>query len=251
MGGGGLKPGTRVVARRDFAPTVDDEMEMREGEDLIALYREENWLFVSRGAGKDEGFVPAAYVRLPACSSSEDGSSGGEEKAKGLGSPLAAAKVSSFLASLEGKAAVEEERFPRRFLGRCLAQFPFAGSNSDDLSVTPGQLLQLLNDDDPSWLWVRCEASGREGFVPANYVSRIQHSPPAADADQPTEPRVELRVREDFSDGSTRLSKGDWVLASARPDTLSLPRVPVFCPRTRSSAALPSRMLVIPPSTLL
>uniref|UniRef100_A0A914VNI9 SH3 domain-containing protein n=1 Tax=Plectus sambesii TaxID=2011161 RepID=A0A914VNI9_9BILA len=60
---GSFPPYTTTRITCDFEATVDDEIAVRKEDIVIALYKEEDWLYVVRQDRK-QGFVPAIYCEL-------------------------------------------------------------------------------------------------------------------------------------------------------------------------------------------
>ncbi|VDL67111.1 unnamed protein product [Nippostrongylus brasiliensis] len=58
-----IKPFTLGRMRRNFKATVADEVSMKKGSEVKALYREDEWLYVHGNDGK-RGFVPQTYCTL-------------------------------------------------------------------------------------------------------------------------------------------------------------------------------------------
>lgn len=81
-------------------------------------------------------------------------------------------------------------------LGKML--YPFAGDGPDQLNVSEGIQVTIL-EDDGAWMTVRT-STGAEGIVPTSYVERIASAPPAPAFELPARPvsrPVELPARED------------------------------------------------------
>lgn len=49
------------------------------------------------------------------------------------------------------------------------AKFAYEPQNPDELKMEPGDVLYVLNKDDPNW-W-KCKIEERQGLVPANYIT--------------------------------------------------------------------------------
>jgi len=50
--------------------------------------------------------------------------------------------------------------------------YTFAAENETDLTFSEGDIINVLDDTDPSGWW-KGEFNGYEGFFPCNYVERI------------------------------------------------------------------------------
>ncbi len=51
--------------------------------------------------------------------------------------------------------------------------FDYNAKNENDVSVSSNEVVNLLNDSDPEWLWVRTEY-GKEGFIPRTHVVNLR-----------------------------------------------------------------------------
>lgn len=52
-----------------------------------------------------------------------------------------------------------------------VALFDYTQRTSEDLSFRKGERLEILNDQDGDWWQARSLDSGREGYIPSNYVA--------------------------------------------------------------------------------
>ena len=59
--------------------------------------------------------------------------------------------------------------------GVAVARYAFTPCCEDDVGLTPGEWLLLLNTHDPDWAWVR-KKNDSEGFVPKAYISVLGES---------------------------------------------------------------------------
>lgn len=57
----GLSPDSKMVVLHDFTPCVDDELEVRRGQCVNILYRENDWVYVIGQDTRQEGFIPHSY----------------------------------------------------------------------------------------------------------------------------------------------------------------------------------------------
>lgn len=53
---------------------------------------------------------------------------------------------------------------------RCYSRYNFAGDRPGELKLEVGQQVQVLNDSDQDWFFVRDPASAHEGVVPSSYL---------------------------------------------------------------------------------
>ncbi|CAB0038196.1 unnamed protein product [Trichogramma brassicae] len=57
----GLSPDSKMVIIHDFTPCVDDELQVKRGQIVNVLYRENDWVYVIAADTRMEGFVPHSY----------------------------------------------------------------------------------------------------------------------------------------------------------------------------------------------
>ncbi|KAL0266475.1 UNVERIFIED_CONTAM: hypothetical protein PYX00_008995 [Menopon gallinae] len=57
----GLSPDSKMVILHDFTPCVDDELEVKRGQIVNILYRENDWVYVIAQDTRQEGFIPHSY----------------------------------------------------------------------------------------------------------------------------------------------------------------------------------------------
>lgn len=57
----GLSPDSKMVVLHDFTPCVDDELEVKRGQIVNILYRENDWVYVIGEDSRQEGFIPYSY----------------------------------------------------------------------------------------------------------------------------------------------------------------------------------------------
>lgn len=53
---------------------------------------------------------------------------------------------------------------------RCYSRYDFAGDRQGEIPLIVGQQVQVLNDSDQDWFFVRDPASTHEGVVPSSYL---------------------------------------------------------------------------------
>lgn len=61
-----LKPNTKIFVTNDFEPTVDDEIGVKKGEIVVAMYKDQDWVYVVKNSdvGVKEGFIPRMYCSV-------------------------------------------------------------------------------------------------------------------------------------------------------------------------------------------
>ena len=52
-----------------------------------------------------------------------------------------------------------------------VALFDYQARTEDDLTFSKGEALEILNNQDGDWWLARALSSGKEGYVPSNYVA--------------------------------------------------------------------------------
>jgi len=69
----------------------------------------------------------------------------------------------------ESSSQPEIHPFFKDSYGKFIVLYSYHGQDENDLSVERGQLVTVLNKDDPEWFWVQ-RPDGPEGFVPAGFI---------------------------------------------------------------------------------
>lgn len=73
----------------------------------------------------------------------------------------------------ENEQTTKEEHFERKPSGHYFVLYSYVAVDENDVHVRRGDLLTVLNRDDPNWFWV-LKGNGQEGFVPANFVCPLE-----------------------------------------------------------------------------
>ena len=55
-----------------------------------------------------------------------------------------------------------------------IALYDYEARTAEDLSFRKGDRLQVINNQDGDWWQARSLASGREGYIPSNYVAPME-----------------------------------------------------------------------------
>ncbi|VDL73358.1 unnamed protein product [Nippostrongylus brasiliensis] len=237
-----LKAKTSLVSaaklkRATAANLVADEVSMKKGSEVKALYREDEWLYVHGNDGK-RGFVPQTY-----CTLTMDRGHGEilgsmkkkKEKAKeeeigrkrdGMGNDLLELRqkfsVGSHLRKRNGelliRASFQEE------IGKATVRRHYFATRKSDVSVRRGEEVSVLNIDDLDWTFVRTRY-GREGFVPANYLDSSFSNTMARRMSSESQ---HLLVIEDFygqHDMDISVKEGEWIRVISSQDYISPPSI--------------------------
>ncbi|XP_034653191.1 SH3 domain-containing protein Dlish [Drosophila subobscura] len=188
----GLSPDSKMVVLHDFTPCVDDELEVKRGQLVNILYRENDWVYVIGQDSRQEGFIPFSYCapcntqlaelavkkKLPREHCPEQPI---EENMPLLGTenkldvlcdePPPAANPIAASNNIENSLHVEPECTPfiKEPSGRCIVLYTFIARDENDLSVERGEFVTVLNREDPDWFWIM-RSDGQEGFVPAGFI---------------------------------------------------------------------------------
>ena len=54
---------------------------------------------------------------------------------------------------------------------QCVALYDYDARSDDDLSFRKGETLEILNSKDGDWWFARSPVTGKEGYLPSNYVA--------------------------------------------------------------------------------
>lgn len=200
----GLSPDSKMVVLHDFTPCVDDELEVKRGQIVNILYRENDWVYVIGQDTRQEGFIPYSYCapyntqladmaikkKLPRDQSIPNdltdgvtdgapelidetgtvglgttGSGGGGGGGSGSGGLQSPLKHSQ--ASLSSEP--DFLPFAKDPSGRYIVLYTFIARDENDVSVERGEFVTVLNREDPDWFWI-VRSDGQEGFIPSGFV---------------------------------------------------------------------------------
>uniref|UniRef100_A0A6B2EH11 Putative sorbin and sh3 domain-containing protein n=1 Tax=Phlebotomus kandelakii TaxID=1109342 RepID=A0A6B2EH11_9DIPT len=187
----GLSPDSKMVVMHDFTPCVDDELEVKRGQIVNILYRENDWVYVIGQDTRQEGFIPHSYCapfntqladlaikkKLP-----RDQVVGFTTVEINEGAPEIATELMDdstpglmgLQASLKhSQASLSSEPdflpFAKDPSGRYIVLYTFIARDENDVSVERGEFVTVLNREDPDWFWI-VRSDGQEGFIPSGFV---------------------------------------------------------------------------------
>lgn len=63
--------------------------------------------------------------------------------------------------------------FTKHDTDRLTVLFDYDAQDENDVTIRSNDMVTLLNDEDPDWLWVRCD-DGAEGFIPRTYAINLE-----------------------------------------------------------------------------
>ena len=52
-----------------------------------------------------------------------------------------------------------------------VGKYDYDSRTDDDLSFKKGELLYIISTDEGDWWFARCKDTGKEGYIPSNYVA--------------------------------------------------------------------------------
>lgn len=204
----GLSPDSKMVVLHDFTPCVDDELEVKRGQIVNILYRENDWVYVIGLDTRQEGFIPHSYCtpydsqlaemaikkKLPRNSGCNNML---QSDASHDCDPITDFSESCLADTLEKKlpttaaisgttnaivtsasppnsinACSEPDMlmpFAKDPSGRFIVLYTFIARDENDVSVERGEFVTVLNREDPDWYWI-VRNDGQEGFIPSGFV---------------------------------------------------------------------------------
>lgn len=200
----GLSADSKVVVLHDFTPCVDDELEVRRGQIVNVLYQENDWVYVIASETGNEGFIPHSYCapygsqlgdlaltvrhkKLPRGADDEllDQASSRGTHSVDSGQQSDAESFGPTATSSQEQQQQQRSRMPsgpapgaplpdvhpffKDPAGRYVVLYTFVARDENDVSVERGELVTVLNREDPDWFWV-LRSDGQEGFVPSAFV---------------------------------------------------------------------------------
>lgn len=169
-----------MVVLHDFTPCVDDELEVKRGQIVNILYRENDWVYIIGQDTRQEGFIPHSYCapynthladlaikkKLPRNSS-----------VPGVVDEMENHQINDIVGLQNNlkhsQASLNSEPdylpFSKDPSGRYIVLYTFIARDENDVSVERGEFVTVLNKEDPDWYWI-VRTDGQEGFVPSAFV---------------------------------------------------------------------------------
>lgn len=185
----GLSPDSKMVVLHDFTPCVDDELEVKRGQIVNILYRENDWVYVISQDSRQEGFIPHSYCvpynselanlaikkKLPR--NSGNNTTGPAElndvdvTADIIEDTTRDMQHCSLQQSQNSLISSEPDFLPfqKDPSGRFIVLYTFIARDENDVSVERGEFVTVLNREDPDWFWI-VRSDGQEGFIPSGFV---------------------------------------------------------------------------------
>ncbi|XP_063700598.1 SH3 domain-containing protein Dlish [Culicoides brevitarsis] len=170
----GLSPDSKMVVLHDFSPCVDDELEVKRGQIVNILYRENDWVYVIGQESRQEGFIPHSY-----CAPYTELSNLAIKKKlsrdiNSISSPdITEIEVIEENSLQHSQNSLSEPDFLMPFAkdpsGRYIVLYTFIARDENDVSVERGEFVTVLNREDPDWFWI-VRSDGNEGFIPSGFV---------------------------------------------------------------------------------
>ncbi|XP_058456262.1 SH3 domain-containing protein Dlish [Malaya genurostris] len=187
----GLSPDSKMVVLHDFTPCVDDELEVKRGQIVNILYRENDWVYVIGQDTRQEGFIPHSYCapfntqladlaikkKLPRDISvgltNNDLTDGIPDINIDVIDDSAPGLVGLTNSLKHSQASLSSEPdflpFSKDPSGRYIVLYTFIARDENDVSVERGEFVTVLNREDPEWFWI-VRSDGQEGFIPSGFV---------------------------------------------------------------------------------
>nr|CAD7607026.1 unnamed protein product [Timema genevievae] len=217
----GLAPDSKMVVLHDFTPCVDDELEVKRGQVVNILYRENDWVYVIAADSRQEGFIPHSYC-------TPYNSHLGELALSNVKKKLPREQRNG---SLNPNATIGAGEDPS---GRYIVLYTFIARDENDVSVERGEFVTVLNREDPDWYWI-VRSDGQEGFVPSGFVY------PA---------HVIQDIMEQNWSCCTTTRRGDWIYADLNNQTVD-GWLWAYAPKTRKYGFIPKAYARPPAMTSL
>ncbi|EDO30059.1 predicted protein [Nematostella vectensis] len=185
----------KMVVTHDFIPCVDDELAVKRGERVLMLYRQNNWYYI-KNSRNTEGFIPFTN-----CIAEDE-----YEKRQNKLSRQNIIRNTSFLDSMDSSIYPGQKVsvFMKKNFGEYVALWDFNATAEDDITASKGDVVTVLNKDDPDWYWV-VKRSGDEGFIPKEFII------PADQLSVKFHDETDTYTAQ--QDNELTVFKGDWVYA--------------------------------------
>lgn len=197
----GLSVDSKMVVLHDFTPCVDDELEVKRGQIVNILYRENDWVYVIGQDTRQEGFIPHSYTipyntqlaemaikkKLPRDQSLGQSTTITADLVPEIPADILdetiGIQVSLLKHSSQGENLNENKKIVERLFtsepdflpfvtipsGRYIVLYTFIARDENDVSVERGEFVTVLNREDVDWFWI-VRSDGQEGFIPSGFV---------------------------------------------------------------------------------
>lgn len=199
----GLSVDSKMVVLHDFTPCVDDELEVKRGQIVNILYRENDWVYVIGQDTRQEGFIPHSYTipyntqlaemaikkKLPRDQSLGQSTTITADLVPEIPADILDESSSGLIGigvslkhSSQGENINENKKIVERFTsepdflpfvtipsGRYIVLYTFIARDENDVSVERGEFVTVLNREDVDWFWI-VRSDGQEGFIPSGFV---------------------------------------------------------------------------------
>lgn len=178
----------KMVVVRDFIPCVDDELEVKRGQHVKALYQENEWRFVVAEDGK-EGFIPYTYCIPVTEQSNKPILRNGVESVSSFPPGSVTPELVKNVPNNASRKNIQtysgddnsgpnfkntcSQEFVKKHHGRYIVLFDYNALQEDDITTHRGEKVTVLNKDDIDWYWVIAD-DGREGFIPREYLQHVK-----------------------------------------------------------------------------
>ncbi|XP_058057619.1 SH3 domain-containing protein Dlish isoform X2 [Anopheles bellator] len=182
----GLSPESKMAVLHDFTPCVDDELEVKRGQIVNILYRENDWVYVIGQDTRQEGFIPYSYCapfntqladlaikkKLPRdLTTMGAGADGMPDISIDVLDDSGPGMLTNALKHSQASLSSEPDFLPfaKDPSGRYIVLYTFIARDENDVSVERGEFVTVLNREDPEWFWI-VRSDGQEGFIPSGFV---------------------------------------------------------------------------------
>ena len=168
----------------DYKSQTDNDLGFKEGEDLAVMNTDDSdwWFARSKDTGM-EGFIPRNHVAkfpFPIYSAIYDYESQTDnDLAFRVGDELVVVNTDDkdwWIA--RSQVTGEEGYIPSNYVTEFTypiyaAMYNYESRTDDDLSFEKGNQLCVINTDDKDWWFARSKDTGKEGYIPSNYVAEM------------------------------------------------------------------------------
>lgn len=237
----GLSPDSKMVVLHDFTPCVDDELEVKRGQIVNVLYRENDWVYVISMDSKQEGFIPYSYCvpynsQLAAETVTKKKlpreMEGGEGSCNRSNEMVHNDQKNYTYESCESEITL----FRKDPIANYIVLYTFIARDENDVSVERGEFVTVLNKEDPDWYWI-IRSDGQEGFIPSGFVLPVHQIFQKGDALPETRgkdnevfnPNDILKYGTEFitlyeykaqAPDDLTVRRGEWIYADAKNQTV-------------------------------
>lgn len=172
------------IVKHDYKSRTRDDMSLKQGDRLciINTNKQDRWLALSPDTGK-QAYVPRSCITelpFPTYTAVYDYQSYKEQHLNfkkgeeftiihtGDGTWWYAQSINNFSEGFIPQNYVTRVKYPV-----FVAMYDYKARTNEDLEIVRNDLLYVMNANDRNWWFARSRKTGKDGYIPSNYVAKL------------------------------------------------------------------------------